>query len=286
MGLCFGVRDALAAARAVETPAEVTVLGRLVHNPVVTRELERRGFATGPIELGTHNPLVVDGSRPRVLITAHGVSDRRRAQLAAAGKDVLDTTCPLVRKAHAAALGLARDGCFVVVVGKPGHVEVCGLVGDLPAGGYAVVERPDQVRPYDAAKIGVIAQTTALESDLRAAAARVRAENPAAAVRVVNTVCQPTRDRQRALEALLARVDLLVVVGGRDSNNTGQLVARALAAGVRAVHVEGADELDPRMVEGAAAVGLTAGTSTLPETVAAVRARLREWCEACAPATN
>jgi 4-hydroxy-3-methylbut-2-enyl diphosphate reductase len=211
---------------------------------------------------------------PRVLITAHGISNRERALLAAGGREIIDTTCPLVRKAHRAALALAAAGFFVIVIGKKGHVEVRGLTGDLPVGGFEVVETQMGVRCYGAARLGVLAQTTAVECEARQIVGRVRELNPDAEVRFVNTICQPTRDRQAALERLLEVVDVLVVVGGRYSNNTRELVARARQAGVRAVHVEDAGELVEGMFGAEEVVGLTAGTSTLAEAVAAVRERL------------
>ncbi len=269
MGMCFGVRDALAAMRGVERPTEVTVMGELVHNPVVGRELALRGFQRAG----------EDGrvQTSRVMITAHGVSDTERAQLAARGLQVMDTTCPLVHKAHATAIGLWRGGFFVVVIGRKGHVEVQGLTGDLPADRFEVVESLMGVRHFSEKKIGVMAQTTTVEREARGIVQRIAELNVGSEVRFVNTICQPTRDRQAALERLLEQVDVLVVVGGKHSNNTRQLVGRAREAGVRCVHVEGAGELFPEMFGAAEIVGLTAGTSTLPETVAEVKARLEAF---------
>lgn len=273
MGLCFGVRDALAVARAVETPAQVTVFGQLVHNPVVTRELVARGFQQVE-ELGrTLMPLQTSD----VLITAHGISDRERGELEAMGKHLIDSTCPLVRKAHAAALRLAAAGYFVVVIGKRQHVEIRGLTGDLLLQHFAIVESMADVRRYEAQRIGIVAQTTSVERDVQMIVARVRALNAQAEVRFINTICQPTRDRQAALESLLGRVDVLVVVGGRHSNNTRQLVARAAEAGVRAIHVEDATELSEAMFTPGETVGLTAGTSTLPQTIEAVQEKLAQF---------
>jgi 4-hydroxy-3-methylbut-2-enyl diphosphate reductase len=278
MGMCFGVRDALAAARAVETPTQVTVFGELVHNPLVTRELREKGFAA-LAEGGRAAGAVQTGA---ILITAHGISNRERMAFVAQGKALVDTTCPLVRKAHRASLALARAGFFVVVIGRRGHVEVNGLTGDLPADGYDVVETVAGARRYEARRLGVIAQTTTVEREARTIVARLRELNPGAEVRFVNTICAPTRERQAALERLLERVDVLVVVGGRHSNNTRQLVARAREAGVRAVHVEHAGELSEHMFSPDETAGLTAGTSTLSETIEAVRARLEAFHAASA----
>ena len=188
---------------------------------------------------------------------------------------MVDTTCPLVRKAHAAAVGLGRAGYFVVVAGKKGHVEVCGLVGDLEAGGFDVVENQMGVRNYGVGEDWCDRADDQREREVRGIVARVREMNPPPCeVRFVNTICQPTKDRQMALERLLGEVDVLVVVGGRGSNNTRQLVLRAKEAGVRAIHIEEAGELEEGMLLAGEVVGLTAGTSTLAETVEGVRRRL------------
>jgi 4-hydroxy-3-methylbut-2-enyl diphosphate reductase len=208
------------------------------------------------------------------MITAHGISNAERTRLLARGLDLVDATCPLVKKAHAAALRLARDGCFVIVIGKPAHVEVRGLTGDLPPNAFQVIDTLHAVRSWPARNIGILGQTTTPEHEALPIVQRIRDLNPRARVRFINTICQPTRDRQAALETLLRQVTVLVVVGGRHSNNTRQLASRAKDAGIRAIHVESAPELLPEMFAPTDIVGLTAGTSTLPETIAAVKERL------------
>lgn len=277
LGLCFGVRDALAVTDAVADPENVTILGELVHNETVRSGLARRGFrATSEAERGRANELPVIET-PGVLITAHGVGEATRSRLEAAGLDVVDTTCPLVRRAHEAAVRLRDDGRFVVVIGRPDHVEVRGLVEDLDC--YAVVAAPADVRPYGVARIGVVQQTTTLPELAASIRERLVAHNPTADIAWADTICQPTRDRQTALARLLPRVDAVVVVGGRNSNNTRQLVHRCEAAGVPAYHVTGPDDLQPEWFSDVRTVGLTAGTSTLDETIDAVERRLRTFGE-------
>ena len=268
MGLCFGVRDALEYTTSVADPQNVTVYGELVHNEKVNRRLAERGFRRMP-EQGR------EGAAPEtaaVLVTAHGISHAERARLEAAGRQVLDTTCPLVRRAHEAALRLEAEGCLVLVIGRRGHVEVRGLVGDLRRS--EVVESPAEVRCYEAARIGVLCQTTTTDVLARAVLQEVGARNPGKLIRFVDTVCRPTRERQQALERLLPQVDALVVVGGRNSRNTGELAESARARGVRALQVESAADLDPYWFAGCRTVGLTAGTSTLDETIAEVHQAL------------
>ncbi len=116
----------------------------------------RRGFAMSDEAQRAQVP-----ATPLVLITAHGVSERERARLAEAGKKLVDTTCPLVIRAHEAAQRLRRDGRFVIVVGRRGHVEVEGIVGDLDPGEFSVVESAEEVVTYPSERLGIVCQTTA-----------------------------------------------------------------------------------------------------------------------------
>lgn len=268
MGLCFGVRDALEAIDAIPDPGRVTIYGELVHNEAVLVQLETRGFRRTP-ELERAQP----PETPNVLITAHGISDRERRRLEGAGKALIDTTCPLVRRVHLAAQLLASKGYHVLVIGRPGHVEVRGIVEDLQS--CAIIGSLDDVRTWPQRRLGVVCQTTTPPHVAQEIAAAVRERNPHAEVRFVDTVCEPTRERQSALERLCRQVDAVVVVGGANSNNTRQLVALCERRGTRAYHVQSAEGLEPAWFEGCTVVGLTAGTSTLDETVEAVSERLR-----------
>lgn len=267
MGMCFGVRDALEAIRSIEDPSDVSIYGELVHNPKVLEEIANRGIS----QIGERERSELPQT-PRVLITAHGLSNRARQELAAAGKQLIDTTCPLVRRAHTAAVGLERAGYFVVVIGKPDHVEVVGLTGDLKR--FAVVASRADVRCFDEPRIGIVAQTTTPPRYADEIVGAIRDANLCAEIRFVNTICRPTRERQEATEQLLREVEALVVVGGRHSNNTRQLVELARSRGVAVQHVKDAEDLDREALRKFSAVGLTAGTSTLEETVAQVQAVL------------
>ena len=275
MGMCFGVRDALATLGRVENPADVTIHGELVHNGEVLTMLDRRGFHRSPEALRDVP------STPVVLVTAHGISQRERERLVSAGKTLVDTTCPLVHKAHAAAQELQREGRRVVVIGRADHVEVKGIVDDLRDA--IVVGRCADVVTWPDQHLGVVSQTTTQEDFAEGIVAAIRAANRQADVRVIDTICSPTKARVQALDALLPRIDALVVVGGRDSNNTRQLVARAQAAGVPTLHVESARDLSSAWFLGRHVVGLTAGTSTLQRTIDEVHGWLTRCALACAP---
>lgn len=265
MGMCFGVRDALAAMEQVADPESVTIHGELVHNGEVLRMLADRGFRQSAED--RRDVPATDA----VLITAHGVSNRERQKLRRAGKSLIDTTCPLVHKAHEAAQLLQADGRRVVVIGRPDHVEVRGIVEDLDDA--VVVQKVCDVATWPEDRLGVVCQTTTPSERVDELMLAIRHQNGHADVRLIDTVCNPTKARGAALEALLPQVDALVVVGGRDSNNTRQLVVRGRERGIPTVHIENADELRPEWFAGRQAVGLTAGTSTLPQTIDAVH----EW---------
>lgn len=269
LGFCFGVRDALNVAEAIDDPQSVTIHGELVHNEGVLSQLKSAGFRIRP----EAERAGLD-ERPNVLITAHGVSDVERTRLQAAGKTLIDSTCPLVRRAHSAAQRLAAEGRHVLVLGRPGHVEVQGIVEDLAS--FDVVPGAADVRRYASERLGVVCQTTLPPRQAAAILTEIRRQNPQADVQFADTVCQPTRDRQAAAEALLAEVDAIVVVGGRHSNNTRELAALCRERGKPAFHVQAAEEIEPGWLAGFRTLGLTAGTSTPDAVIEAVYQRLCE----------
>src|SRR5262245_39147640 len=261
LGMCFGVRDSLAMIDGIGEPHTVTIHGQLVHNEIVVRQLKSKGFAIED-EVARKRSLPATET---VLITAHGISDRERSRLESAGKELLDTTCPLVKRVHVAARELSEAGYHVLLIGRRGHVEVEGVTDDLEH--CDVIESPEEVVRYPYARLGIVCQTTVTEATVAPIRAEVAARDPGAELRFGDTVCLPTKEHQRALERLLDRVDAGVVVGGSNSNNTRQLVARARERNKPALHVQCAADLDPGWFKDFAVVGLTAGTSTLTETI-------------------
>ncbi len=265
-GLCFGVRDAIAQAEQLAAEGPLTILGELVHNPVVRERLAARGVREGSVAEKS-------ASTAQVMITAHGASDRDRASWRAAGFGIADGTCPLVRHAHDQLKMLVQLGYFPVVIGKRGHVEVLGLSGDFPETHVIESEADIAVLP-ERERYGVISQTTQPLEKVHALLDGIRQSRPASEVQFRDTVCQPTKNRQNALRKLIAECDTLVVVGGRNSNNTLQLAAAATIAGLTVHHIERAEELNAEWFRHSEVVGITAGTSTLKDTVATVHARL------------
>ena len=267
LGMCFGVRDALRAMDEVSRPESVTIHGELVHNEIVLTQLRGRGFRSVEEKDRQEMP-----ATQTVLITAHGISNAERHRLESAGKKLLDTTCPLVARAHAAAQKLQREGCHVLVIGRRGHVEVQGIIEDLTS--FTLIQGPGEVETYLFQRLGIICQTTTPSRLVTAIRQAVAQHNPQAEIRFVDTVCQPTKEHQSALERLLDQVEAMVVVGGSQSNNTRELAARCRERGVPAIHVQTAADLRPEWFAGLQTVGLTAGTSALDDTIALVHQAL------------
>ena len=208
------------------------------------------------------------------MITAHGASNRAVAKWQERGHEVVDGTCPLVHQAHQTLFDLAKAGFHPTVIGKRDHVEVRGLIGDLLEA--SVIESAEDIASLPAKpRFGVVSQTTQPIDHVNALVAALKEKRPDAVVEFRDTVCQPTKNRQTALRTLLDQVEAVVVVGGRNSNNTLQLLKACQAAGKRSFHIERPEELRASWFDGLDMVGVTAGTSTLKETVVSVK----EWLE-------
>jgi 4-hydroxy-3-methylbut-2-en-1-yl diphosphate reductase len=268
LGMCFGVRDAIALAFEQAETRPLTILGDLVHNPSVSADLRARGIATVR-ELA-------QVTTQTVMVTAHGASERALARTRALGLDVVEATCPLVHVAHKAVRTLVGQGYYPVIVGQRDHVEVRGLTEDLLEFDVILDER-DVMTLTPRARIGVAAQTTQPIEKVRRLVQLIQRQFPASEVRFVDTVCQPTKQRQNAALALSRESDVVVVVGGANSNNTRELVNTCRSHGARVYHVQSELDLRREWFAGANTVGLTAGTSTPDAVIDRVENQLREW---------
>jgi 4-hydroxy-3-methylbut-2-enyl diphosphate reductase len=267
LGMCFGVRDAIQLAIHHADAAPLTILGELVHNERVLDTLQSRGIATARD--------LSHVATPMVMITAHGASSRAIADTRARGFEVVEATCPLVHVAHRAVLSLVRNGFHPVIVGRRDHVEVRGLTGDLDAFDVVLDER-DVFALAEHPRIGVAAQTTQPIARVRELVALIRRRFPQSDVRFIDTVCQPTKQRQDAAVDLAQRSDVVVVIGGADSNNTRELAAVCLRHCARVHHVQTEGDLQPEWFSDGQVVGVTAGTSTPDDVIDRVEERLRE----------
>lgn len=260
-GVCYGVERALKLAEeAARTGTEVHTLGPLIHNPQAVEALRDKGVVVaGCLDEVASGTLVIrsHGVDPAIISAAH---DK--------GLDVVDATCPHVSKAHEAAEQLRAAGYAVVIVGEADHPEVEGIMAH--AGGEAIVVESAEELPerLPSRRVGVVVQTTQSVSRLGEVVAALLPQTRD--LRVVNTICSATGKRQQSAEELAESVDVMIVVGGRNSGNTTRLVEICRSVNPRVHHVETADELKPGWFEGASVVGVTAGASTPDEQIKGV----------------
>lgn len=268
LGMCFGVRDAVALAEAEATRGPTTILGPLVHNEHVLDRLRAQG-------LKLENDLAAV-TTDTVLITAHGTSDQRRAQVQATGRRMLDATCPLVQVAHRALADLVRRGYHPVVIGQRNHVEVQGLTGDHPE--CDVILHPADLESLTPrARFGVVSQTTQPVDRVRTMVEALRKRFPQSEVKFRDTVCQPTKQRQSAAESLAQQCDVVLILGGAHSNNTRELVATCGRLCARVHHLQTVADLESAWFRPDDTVGLTAGTSTPDDVIQAVEDQLHRF---------
>jgi 4-hydroxy-3-methylbut-2-en-1-yl diphosphate reductase len=267
LGMCFGVRDAIALALETAGHEPLTILGDLVHNETVLAELRARGIR---IE---QQPAKVDTQT--VMVTAHGASERALNEARARGLNVLEATCPLVHVAHRTLAKLVDEGFHPVVIGKRDHVEVRGMTEDLDE--YDVVlDEEDLEKVQERPRFGVIAQTTQPIERVRQLVQLICQQFPKSEVRFIDTVCQPTKQRQSAAVELSRKCDVVVVIGGKHSNNTHELVKTCLKFCSRVHHVRMGDDLRAEWFRADDTVGITAGTSTPDSVIDAIEQTLRQ----------
>ncbi len=269
LGLCFGVRRAIKLLKeAVSEHGEIETLGPVAHNRLLVETLA--GLGVRSIER-------VDKAQGKTLaITTHGTTPRVLAEIRAHDINVIDTTCPIVRKAQNAARELAEAGFDVIIFGQADHSEVKGLLGCTGERGIAALS----VRQLDdwektPSRLGILSQTTQTRSAFTGFAGQlVSTVGPKTReIRIVNTLCQVTQSQQEAAMSLARKSQVMIVIGGRYSANAGHLVE--ICAPLVETHlVETADEIDTYWFTGKQRVGVTAGASTPDEVVDDLIARL------------
>ncbi len=267
MGMCFGVQNAITKVNNITNPHEVTIYGELVHNSEVLKRIKDDGFHIIPELNRPYLPIT-----EKILVTAHGLSHKERKWLVRRGKKLIDTTCPLVTKVHNEAQRLEGLGYTVVILGKKDHIEVKGIIGDLSQ--YIVVENVDEVYRYKINRLGVICQSTCSPEKALYILQRIKELNRESEIHFTNTICKPSWDRQMAVQNLLKTVEALVVIGGKNSNNTKQLVSLAHKKNIPCFHIQTVDDIDLEQYKDFLTIGLTAGTSTLDFTIDEVYEKL------------
>lgn len=275
MGSCFGVDDAVEMAMEHPEAEDLTILGQLVHNPQTVGRLRSKG-----IRLVEGIDEIEKIETTNVMVTAHGAADMVKEKVVDAGFKLFDATCPLVQHVHRTIKRMVKKGFFPVVIGEQKHVEVKGIVGDLDE--YLVIKEAsdiDHLAPEKRERLGIVSQTTQNYNNVNKIASEIQAREDVKEVKFFNTVCKPTRERQEAVEELSNEVDIMIVVGGKNSSNTRKLKLLCDKKGIAAYHIESSDELELDWFKDKEHVGITAGTSTPFHVIDSIHEVIREMTE-------
>ncbi len=266
-GACYGVQRALDLVQKVagQSSGPVRTLGPLIHNPQVVSELSALGV--------TVTEDVPEDAGSTLVLRTHGVVPAVEQAAREHDLEVVDATCPYVKRAHKAAERLQAGGYQVVVVGESGHPEVEGILGHAP-GAVAVAGVAELAGLELAKKVGVVVQTTQAKATLDEVLSYLTGH--VAEVCVVNTICEATSERQQAAATLAKSSEAMVVIGGKNSANTTRLAEICRQSCERTYHVETPAELEASWFAGVNRIGVTAGASTpskqIEELVSAIQA--------------
>jgi (E)-4-hydroxy-3-methyl-but-2-enyl pyrophosphate reductase len=267
-GFCFGVKRATKAAFEAASAAAgpVFTLGELIHNPQVVEQLERMGVrvAREAADVGTGTAIV----------RSHGLPPEVLRALEEQGAGILDLTCPTVKAVQQRSATLSREGYEVVIIGDRDHPEVRAIAGYAGPAAVIVNSEHEAAAVSITEKMGVVMQTTHDAMTCRRIVGVLL--DKAHEIRIFNTLCDASAKRQKAALELARDVDVMVVVGGRNSANTGRLAEICRRGGATTYHVETAAELRPEWFGGVLGVGVTAGTSTPDWVIDEVVAKLKE----------
>ncbi|MBR6405383.1 MAG: 4-hydroxy-3-methylbut-2-enyl diphosphate reductase [Lachnospiraceae bacterium] len=273
-GFCFGVeravREALSAA---ENHAAVYTYGPIVHNETVIRDLEEKGIRTILDE--TELSDIPKGST--ILIRAHGIPKELEEKLRNHGFNLIDATCPFVKKIHRIAEKYASEGYRIVIAGNPDHPEVVGIRSY--AGKQAVVlssaEELHAQIPDSEEKICLVAQTTFNHENFKKVVAKI--QDIGYNANIADTVCSATRERQEEAADLASRADVMIVIGGRDSSNSQKLYEICRKNCNRTYFIQTAADLCNDWWCGVNIVGITAGASTPKTIIQEVQTNVRKF---------
>jgi len=272
-GYCAGVERAVESVELALSHygAPIYVRKQIVHNAHVVRDLEARGaiFVDDEGE-------VPEGAT--VVFSAHGVAPTVHARSAERSHNVIDATCPLVTKVHVQAKRYAAAGYTVILVGHAGHEEVVGTMGEAPEATVLVESVGDVERLAlpSGTKLAYITQTTLSVDETREIIGALRARFPEIHAPKKEDICYATSNRQWAVKEMLAEIDLLLVIGSRNSSNSNRLVDVSRANGVASSLIDDETDIDPTWLDGVATVGVTSGASA-PEKLVG---RVCDWFRA------
>ncbi len=275
-GFCAGVDRAIAIAEGALKLYEPPVYVRheIVHNRRVVENLKAKGVRfVEEIHQIPDNAIAV--------FSAHGVSKKVQQDASERGLESLDATCPLVSKVHKEGQRYAAKGYDVILIGHENHPEVEGTLGQIPGPVHLVSNTKDveMLEVGDPDKVAYVTQTTLSVDDTRDIIKALKQKFPNIAGPNTKDICYATQNRQAAVRALAAQVDLMLVVGAHNSSNSNRLCEVSNDSGTPSHLVEDPAKIDPLLLQGVEAVGITAGASTPEELVQELIGKLREFAD-------
>lgn len=266
-GFCFGVKRAIDIAfeMAKKKREGVYTLGPIIHNPQVVERLKEKGII--PIE-----DIKTKKDINALIIRTHGIPLYLSKEISSLGYEIIDATCPFVKKAQCYAKLLTEEDYQVVILGDRDHPEVIGLMSY--AGNDVIVVNDKTPLPRLRSKVGIVVQTTQPVEALKKVLSE--AIEQAKEIKVYNTICNSTALRLKETEEMARKVDVMLVVGGKNSANTTQLARLCGSLSVLTYHIETSSEIKEKWFEGVKKVGITAGASTPDWIIKEVEERVRD----------
>jgi 4-hydroxy-3-methylbut-2-enyl diphosphate reductase len=267
-GFCFGVKRAIdiTVEMAKEKREGLYTLGPIIHNPQVIEKLKQEGIS--PVDISDLEGRNVSS----LIIRTHGIPCQLYAAISERGIRIIDATCPFVKNAQHYAKLLKENGYQVVILGDKNHPEVKGIMSY--AGDDALVVDQDSPLPRLKTRVGVVVQTTQPVEALKIVLSRIVEHTKE--IKVYNTICNSTALRLKETAGMARKVDVMVVVGGKNSANTTQLANLCRSMSVRTYHIETDDEIDASWFREVRRVGITAGASTPDWIITRVAKRIQD----------
>jgi 4-hydroxy-3-methylbut-2-enyl diphosphate reductase len=266
-GFCFGVKRAIDIAFQIarEERKDVYTLGPIIHNPQVVEMLKAKGIV--PIE-----DIKAKKDIKALIIRTHGIPLCLSKEISALGCEIIDATCPFVKKAQYYAKLLKEEKYQVVILGEENHPEVKGLMSYASDDVLVVDGKTPLPKLKD--RVGIVVQTTqSLEVLKKVLAEALELANE---IKVYNTICNSTALRLKETEKMARKVDAMLVVGGKNSANTTQLARLCESLSVPTYHIETSSEIKEEWFKGAKTLGITAGASTPDWIIKEVEERIRD----------
>jgi len=252
-GFCWGVKRAVnMAIDTLRKGKNTYCLGELIHNRREIERLKRLGmkFIDNMENLKRGDT---------VIIRSHGVSPRIIKELKDKGTSIVDATCPFVKDVHEKAMKLEKEGYPVLILGNPNHPEVIGIAGHLKSPLIASTLEEVEAIPK-MAKLGVVCQTTLNLNFFREAISTLASK--VKELKVYNTICSATSIRQKEARKLASKVDVMLIIGGKNSSNTTKLYQISKSVNPRSYHIESKEDIKEEWFREAKSIGITAGAST------------------------